>query len=230
MLVAGGSLPWFAHQQFGQGGFTPKLTFSPKYLDDYFNVGPNLGSPRSPGWGFVAGSGGTNCAVGVRSWAATHLADPLLNGVSATGLTWDARAWDASSRGDIDGALLAGRPSIVLRNIVGGSGKHANLIVGWNNTTQRYLIYDPLWSFSGAAPGGTNFQAGATDEERYSNWFAAVQTVLAPTPVYEPSLWMTIVALTDDDVQLQSARAAQAAPTAGVRLRLTDPSGASHRL
>jgi PKD repeat protein len=222
-MLAAGSVPWFAHTQVGPGGFTPKVSFSPKYLDDYFNVGPNLSAPRPPGWGYLTGSGGTKCAVGVHPWAATHLAEPLQGAVAPTGVTWTAQPWTAAARAEIDAALLGGRPSIVLRKIQSGSGLHANLVVGWNNTTKRYLIYDPLWTFSGAAPAGTNF-SGATDEERYSNWFAAVQTVIVPTQVYSPSLWMSIVALTDENPH-RGARAGQAAPAPGVRLRLTDPGG-----
>ncbi|MGH9903141.1 MAG: hypothetical protein ACRD68_15145, partial [Pyrinomonadaceae bacterium] len=145
--MVGGGQPWYQHPQLRGPFLTPAFSFSPKYFDNYFNVGPNEALPRSLGWGY-SGGGGTTCGVEIYPWAPTHAAssvrDPNGDPLTPTGVTWDTLKWSAIAREDIDAGLLMGYPTIVIRKN-GAGGGHANLIVGWDNAKQKYLIFDPLW-------------------------------------------------------------------------------------
>jgi len=216
----GGGLPWFASDQFTAEGFISGFySFSPKYLDDFFNVGPNpFTAPRPTGWGYSAG-GGMTCALAVWPWAATGLINPVRDPVTydpltPTGLTWDGLGhWDATARNQVDEGLAQGYPSIVIRHTISGKGFHANLIVGWDNTKKMYLIFDPMWDpLVGAQLMGFDFWDPAlpepTDAEKYTNYVKAIAWVDPLRPVLGRSLWFFI----------------RDAPEP-IKLRLTDPRG-----
>ena len=210
--IAGGGHPYYPVFKL-PSGFA--FSFSPKYFDNYFNVGPNGASPRSLGWGY-AGGGGTTCGVDVYPWAAAGAADPIrdpvnFDPITPIGVTWDTLKWGSIAREDIDNGLASGYATIVIRKNSSGGG-HANLIVGWDNAKQKYLIFDPLWRVSlfdggGEAVAGTDYR-GATEDERYSNYISDITAVMPLQPVLSPSLWMYI---RDDPEPIQ--------------LRLTDPRG-----
>jgi len=224
-LAAG--VPYFAHDQFGPSGFEPESSFSPKYIDDFLNIGPNPKSPKIPGWGYSAG-GGSICAVAVYPWALRRIAEVgfvpgSTTELTPTGATWAETGRSASSLAEVDRALLNGKPSMIYRKIIGGNGLHANLIVGWDNAKQKYLIFDPMWSpfGDGIQVGGYNYGNGDTEDERYSNWLAAIQRVFVLRPfangrailnrshTAETSDWLAVESDTGDPI----------------RMRLTDPRG-----
>jgi TolB protein len=223
--------PLYPHYQFAAGGFEQELSFSPKYLDDFLNIGPNLASPKFPGWGYSAG-GGLRCGVGVWPWALRRVADVLLVPgstveISPTGMTWVQQGNTPGALADVDRALLAGRPSMIWRTIVGGGGLHANLIVGWDNTKKKYLVYDPMWApETGAKVAGYHYADGATENERYTKYMAAIQTVFVLRP------FINGAAILSRGAAARSGGGGSsdwlvAGDAAGdpVRLRLTDPRG-----
>ncbi len=215
LLVRGTGVPWWLHDQFSpSGGFTAAFSFSPKYINDYLNVGPNLDATRSPGWGFANG-GGTTCGTEVWPWAVDGLA--AAGTFNYGGVSWLPVPWTASSRGDVDAGLLKGYPSIIIREFDlpdNKKGHHANLIVGWDNTQKKYLIYDPMWrpyglGANGVRVMGDGFPDAANLDEGYSLFQKQISAVLPIEPRWaDRSKWLAVF---DDPEPIQ--------------LRLTDPRG-----
>jgi MYXO-CTERM domain-containing protein len=208
--------PWYPHVQLNPltGSFVAAVTLSPKYIDDYLNYGPKPGS-RPEGWGFLPGSGGTSCQAAPDRAAPTGLAKAL--GGSWTGFTWTAASWDVQ-KNFVDAALVDGKPSIIIRKTYDANGnlqagKHANLIVGWDNGTKRYLVYDPMWGptaiqqFPSARRAGEGFH-GADDAAKYTNYMKAIETVYVLEPTSTAPSYLGI----EDDPE-------------PIKLRLTDPRG-----
>lgn len=204
--IVGASQPWFFHEQYllnaqeGATGATRSvLEMSPKYLDDFFNHGPDPSNPRVTGWGFVPGSGGSNCGTGTYPWASTWAVSNV--GVPwPSGVTWTRTTWSWLSRQLVDGRLADGIPTLIYRtqevdpaNPVPSTGLHANLIVGWDNTAGKYLVYDPMWNYSALdldpEPRIASYGAG-TDDERHANYLNAIRDVFLLEPVSGPSIWM----------------------------------------
>lgn len=212
-----GSSPYWPHPQIqpiatGQVVLSNVLSFSPKYLDDYLNVGPKTDT-RDPAWGYFGTSGGHTCGVEIKPWALSGMA--ISNPVTLrTGFVWSPQSWTAATRARIDDNLLQGIPTPILYTPEGTSGGHANLIIGWSVDRHKYLIWDPMW-FAGAGsdrtatPAGYGWPSGATDDERYAKYTAAIKSVFVLQPVTTPkTAWMYI---TDDPEPIE--------------LRLTDPRG-----
>jgi MYXO-CTERM domain-containing protein len=188
-----GVSPWYAHTEIW--GWPPEfgsqISFAPKYLDDYFNYGP--GQTWSTGWAYDPGSGGTTCGTYTAPYTGTGMAvDPIT--LKPMGITWGQLSPGGSGWEKVDQYLLLGLPTLVNRwsQSADGStgGRHYNIIVGWDNHEQKYLIWDPMWdiySRGGPQVAGTDF-GGATPDERYQNWRNAV-TLLLPVKFTTPS-WL----------------------------------------
>jgi MYXO-CTERM domain-containing protein len=215
--VLEGSLPWLPSAQIEQTAearfvLGTALSFSPKYLDDYLNYGPKPGT-RDVGWGYFGSSGGHTCGVEIEPWALSGMGIP--NPVTLrTGFVWSQQSWTAAVRARIDDNLLQGIPTAVVYTPEGKSGGHANLIIGWSVDRKKYLIWDPMWATGtlndkSATPAGWGWPTGATEDERYAKYTAAIKSVYVLDPVTTPkTFWMYI---TDDPEP--------------IKLRLTDPRG-----
>ncbi|MHB8876308.1 MAG: PKD domain-containing protein [Myxococcaceae bacterium] len=187
-----GASPWYPHAQFGATGLVAASSFSPRYLDDFFNLGPSRETPWALGWGFLPGSGGTNCATGVWPWAASGLSRTIFD--KPSGASWDSMQKSSTAWNFVDKGLLNGYPSIIIRDSLAPGGKHANVIVGWNNGEKKYLIFDPMWlPAAGARIAGDTDYPGATLAERYAKYMQAVQTVMPLEPASSPRSWLSFL-------------------------------------
>ncbi len=219
--------PWFNHQQVvyspGEGfSFDYSFSFSPKYIDDWLNIGPNPDKPRESGWGFESG-GGTHCGVRVWPWALSLLAET--DDVFTTGgFTWVLReSWTPATSAKVDDALMRGLPSLV-GYAPPGYGGHVNVIVGWDNARKKYLTWDVVRNPGSIDPKDLARIAGygwyppnnftinmASEEQGYTEFFNAVQYVVVPEPYDAASTLPSWMYLADDPEPIQ--------------LRLTDPRG-----
>jgi PKD repeat protein len=203
--LLGGTMPWFLHQQFNpRGGFTKVSSLTPKYLDDFLNGGPT--GDWAAGWGYFVG-GGSTCGTLVYPWALSGLVanyDQRAAGLSFQTVLPDARGWAM-----VDEALLAGRPTVLGRTIPGSSGRHANVIVGWNAEEKKYLVWDPMWRpEEGAYLAGVSDFDGDNDDERYRHYMASVLGLMPIEVVTEAQWWLMF----EDDPE-------------PIELRVTDPRG-----
>ncbi|MGI8837157.1 MAG: PKD domain-containing protein [Pyrinomonadaceae bacterium] len=199
--LGNGSVPWFSTylNYPNQDGFKQFTTLNPEYVNEFLTISP-LNATRPLFWGYVPSSG-VSCGVQLKPWAANYIARPQIAGgvlYTPSGLSWDTLGWNSYARDQVDEGLLKGWPSIVTRRSTNG-GFHANLIVGWDNTEKRYLIYDPMWKTDFLAGGGVNHMGyaftGATPAEQYTNYQAAIENVKPLRHVFletKKSRWLTI--------------------------------------
>ncbi len=163
------SLPWFP-TEFSPFGFPIELfDFNPYYLDLFFNSGPNQADEA--GWGYKLRNG---CGVMPKPFAVATAAN---SGGKPTGLTWNVHPSLRTARAKalVDGNLLRGTPTIVVRRITpeevkwitgkdGPAGLHAQLIVGWDNREKKYRIVDPL------EDAGASAKIPTTLKGSYEDW------------------------------------------------------------
>ncbi len=220
--------PWYAHQQvkFSQGVYSLgwAYDFSPKYLDDFLNTGPNPSDP----WifhGYLEGSGGTKCATQAKPWVLQGQADPgaSLFGpffrFSPTGLTYTKTSW-ASGQSEVESNLLKGYPTMVHRRTASG-GTHANLIVGWDNGKKMFRIYDPMWLANATQSQPQSEIAGKdfphqTELENYYEYLQSIEAVFLLEP--------TNTTCTEDGPKCVKWMYVFDDPEP-IKLRLTDPRG-----
>jgi MYXO-CTERM domain-containing protein len=223
-FVLQGVWPWFTHTQIGStypATFTQEQNFSPKYLDDFFNYGP--AKNWATGWGFLDGSGGLACRTGVKPYAATGMSADAFD--RAFGVTWKVLGHGPEDFQKVDAALLANRPTLVLRKPLASvcpppegtapskdpslTARHFNIIVGWNNTEKKYIIWDPMWDPEKSVPrvAGSYDFCGNGDDEKYQKYLSAVEMLL-PIEPSSGSFWLGIL----DDPE-------------PIELGLTDPRG-----
>ncbi|MEJ7730112.1 MAG: PKD domain-containing protein [Polyangiaceae bacterium] len=228
--IGAGNPPWYPSKQVvkvGQGlGFGSVQSFSPRYIDQFLNGGPNLPPNRPDGWGYQPGSGGKNCGVAIWPLALAGLAEA--KNPFPSGMTWVRRSWSWWTRTwYVDAALKAGIPTVIVRKTYKdaacteeGKGRHANLIVGWNAADDpavpaeergKYLVFDPMWSPTGSLSDAkvAGLPCGGDIEDSYQKWDQSITSVYPLDPVTGPAAdWMLI----KDDPE-------------PIKLRLTDPKG-----
>jgi PKD repeat protein len=189
--MGGSSVPYFPWEELYTNQLT--MSFSPKYLDSFLYFGKREGPQPVDAWGYKALPAGT-CGTAPKPWAlesmarASQVVDPVTGKVlmsTPTGVRWGAYNQVGPAAFDkIDSNLLAGKPTIVVVKIplpTGGTGLHAQLVVGWDGGNGNYRILDPAWPvfFESARPG-------AGDKDAYKDWLASIVKVFDVHPVSRP--------------------------------------------
>lgn len=188
-----------------------ELSFSPRYLDVYLRWGSLSGTnPPAENWGYKAVAP-KSCGTAPKPWALELSAIPTVVYVpgtttpatsTPTGLRWGVFHNVNMGLDKIDENLRAKRPSIVVIEVPNGSGgttRHAQLVVGWDNTLARYKILDPVW------PNYVTPQvAGGTTDDSYSDWLTSIVEVFDVTEVHRAlSPEIAAIALYDDPGPLE---------------------------
>jgi PKD repeat protein len=150
----GGIAPWFPTPFNFFGGSDGAFDFNPRYLDVFFNFGPNpSGAPLPPGsppplsfpagWGYKAREVGTCGVIPLLQALQIVGTDGLGAAVGFTPIVHYGFGPDVTDI--VNRNLIAGRPTIAAIR-VGESlvANHAVLIAGWDQSDRAYKILDPM--------------------------------------------------------------------------------------
>jgi PKD repeat protein len=177
---SGRALPWYPVLMKNQFGFgrVQDFSFSPLYVHRFLQGGNGV-APWPPNQGYKPTAPGT-CAIPVMS-ALGRIGNPVAPVIGISGIRFDVHPSLAAADELIKRRLLRGDPTIiVLRGPrVGGlESLHAQLIVGWDNRFEGYLVADPLF------PTGTEGQLpGGNDKASYERWKSSIIDVFIPEVV-----------------------------------------------
>jgi PKD repeat protein len=223
----GSSLPLFPWKEL----YTEQIAlgFSPRYLDMFlfglFDPAP------PPAWGYKDLPSNT-CGTRPYRWALERSAIPVPIVETPSGLRFDVYDPGGEGFGVIDNNLKAGDPTVVVIDLGKASGgptlKHAQLVVGWNQSLKRYLIVDPSW------PSGPRAQTpGGYERSTYEDWVASIVEIIDVYVVHRNHNLIHRWLMVDDDpgpiellVIAPDGRRTGFDPGAGRRVRELDSASA----